>query len=171
MKTVARILEITGFIASFVALAYSLAHAIDPGACKRIIVGPLGWSISLLTLGLTLGFGAARRDELSKPMQLLFWMFSAVFFTAQADLIHHSDSGSFVGKCENLKAVFTPELRLGNALNALAAFHVDVVHYWMPVVSIISAIAFTITVLKMVMECRRPKSGLGTSSSASHPSI
>lgn len=148
MKTVARLLEITGFFAAFVAFAYSLAHTIEPGTTKRIVIGPLGWSISIVTLGLVLGFGAVSRGELSKRAQLLFWMFSAVFFATQAGLIHFYDFGTFGEKCQDLVAVFTPELRLGHALDAVAAFFVEVVHYWMPTVAAVSILAFILTLLR-----------------------
>ena len=155
MKTVARVLEITGFIAAFVAFAYSLAHTIDPGTTKRIVIGPLGWSISIVTLGLALGFGAVSRDELSKRAQLLFWVFSAVFFATQAGLIHFYDFGTFNEKCQNLIAVFTPVLRLGDALDAVAAFFVEVVHYWMPSVAVVSILVFILTLFRNGPEHKR----------------
>ncbi len=145
MKTIARILETTGFCATFIAFAFSLAYTIDPGTCKRIIIGPLGWSASFVMMALVLGFGAVGRNELSKRTQLGFWLFSALFFAAQATLLHFYDYGSFERKWQDVVAVFTPELRLGDALPALAAFYVDVVHFWMPFASAVSLLAFVCT--------------------------
>ena len=145
MKTIARILETTGFCATFIAFAFSLTYTIDPGTCKRIIIGPLGWSVSFVLMALVLGFGAVSRHELSKRAQSGFWLFSALFFAAQGSLRHFYDYGPFEQKWQNVVAVFTPELRLGDALTALAAFYVDVVHYWMPFASAVSLLAFVCT--------------------------
>jgi hypothetical protein len=148
MKTLARILEWTGFCATFVVFAFSIAYTIDPGSCKRITIGPLGWLVSFVMMALVLGFGAVGRNELSKRAQLGFWLFSAGFFAAQGRLRHFDDDGSLERKWRNLVAVFTPELRLGDALDALAAFRVDVVHYWMPFASAVSLIAFVFTLFR-----------------------
>lgn len=142
MKIIARILETTGFCATFIAFAFSLAYTIDPGTCKRVIIGPLGWSVSFVMMALVLGFGAVSRNELSKRAQLGFWLFSTIFFAAQGKLRHFYDYGSFEQKWQDVVFVFTPDLRLGDALPAMAAFHVDVVHYWMPFASVVSLIAF-----------------------------
>lgn len=145
MKTIARILETTGFCATFIAFAFSLTYTIDPGTCKRISIGPLGWLLPFGMMALVLGFGAVSRNELSKLAQSVFWLFSAFFFAAEARLHHFYDYGPFEQKWRNVVSVFTPELRLGDALSALAAFYVDIVHYWMPFASVVSLIAFVCT--------------------------
>jgi hypothetical protein len=145
MKTIARILETTGFCATFVAFAYSLAYTIDPGTCKRIVIGPIGWSVSFVMMALVLGFGAVSRNKLSKRMQLGFCLFSALFLGAQAKFLYFYDYGTSERKWQGIVAVFTPELRLGDALEALAAFYVDIVHYWMPFASAVSLLAFVCT--------------------------
>ena len=148
MKIIARILETSGFCATFIAFAFSLAYTIDPGTCKRIIIGPLGWSASFVMMALVLGFGAVSRYELSKRAQLGFWFFSALFFAAQGRFRHFYDYGPFERKWQNVVAVFTPDLRLGDALPALAAFYVDVVHYWTPFASVVSLFAFVYTLFR-----------------------
>ena len=145
MKTIARILQTTGICATFIAFTFSLAYTIDPGTCKRISIGPLGWLLPFGMMALVLDFGAVSRNELSKLAQSGFWLFSALFFAAEVRLHNFYDYGTFERKWQNVVAVFKPVLRLGDALPALAAFYVDVVHYWMPFASAVSLLAFVCT--------------------------
>ena len=147
MKAISRILQTTGFIATFVAFTYSFTYTIDAGTCKRIVIGPIGWLGPIAMMVLVLGFGAASRNEFSKRGQLAFWLFSTVFLGAQATFLSFNNYGSFSRKWLNLSTVFAPELRIGHALEALAAFYVDVVHYWMPVASVASLVVFAITLI------------------------
>lgn len=145
MKAIARTLQITGFVATFVAFAYSLAYSVDPGDCKRVVIGPLGWLGTIVTLGLVLGFGAVSRGEFSKTGQLWVWGVSTVFFAAQAKFLQLYDSLSFGEKWQALVEVFVPEPRFGHWLEALGAFYVDIAHVWMPLVSLVSICAFVFT--------------------------
>lgn len=161
----ARILEITCYLAAFLAFALCLSLAIEVHYLPTV-----EWIIALVTLGLAPGFGEVSRGELSKPHLLFIWMFSAVFFGAQAVLFYALDvfpglnSFSFINNCERLMKIFTRELNLSYALGALSVFYIDLIHYWMPLVSVVSFSVLT-TLLKtrnrieeaeQVMDVNRP---------------
>lgn len=158
MKAIARVLEITGFVATFVAFAFALANTIDSGNCMRIAIGPLEWWSLFLMTALVLGFGAAGRNELPKRRLLAFWAVSALFFTAQSAFLQLPGYGSFEQKWRDVVAVVSPDLRLGDGLAALGAFYADVVRYWMPFASVMSVVAFAIAFF------RAPGTGSGDGS-------
>lgn len=151
MKVVAKILEISGLMATVIAFAYAAAFSIDPGTCKRIVIGPFGWLVPLATFGFVIGTRAVNRNEMWERTQLRFWLFSAVFFASHSQIVDVQVKSTVEQKRQLLIEVFSGEIPFSRALVSLAVFYEDVIYIWMPFVSAVSLIAFAFTFIK----CRR----------------
>jgi hypothetical protein len=147
MKTVARVLEITGFFATFVVFAYNLRFTIDPGRCMPTNIGAIEWALSIFMCKLVLGFGKASRREFKKSDEIRFWIVSATYFGLSLLLRSKIYYGTFGSRWQDLVEAFKPESRPRYILEAIAPFFTDVVYWWMPFAAAMSAIALLILLL------------------------
>jgi hypothetical protein len=155
MKFIARVLQVTGFIATFLAASYAMNHTIDLGSCRRLIIGPFGGLIPIVMMALAFGFGAVARNELSGRLQLWLWAFAALYFGVHSQVLIVHEYGSDEKKWRSVADVFIPDFRPGYAHETLAPLFSDVARYWMPSAAGLSAVAFAITLTSTVRNCDR----------------
>jgi hypothetical protein len=139
MKKQAVVLQITSYLIVVPAYGLGVASMVSRNLLPMIFL----WYVSLLALGLALGFGEVRRRELTRKDLAFIWRFSAVFYTVQTFLsyvfvAYSGDVGTLAERWGGLIEVLTSGLFRDLFLERVAVVYIDIALYWMPFVSGVS---------------------------------
>ncbi|WP_035603525.1 hypothetical protein [Haloferula sp. BvORR071] len=143
LRSIAHILQKSGWVAIFVALAYVYTRSLDTISDKPDPNGPLYLLVPFVVFVLVLGYGAFLRGKNSRRRNLCLWLLGAAFLLTMPRLLHFQDI-----YWKSIEASFVPKLDWGELLPTIGSFYSYVTKFWAPAAGGLSAIAFVISIFE-----------------------